>query len=205
MNLPPELRAFAITVALVPPDQWDAFVVAAGRHVSGTPDNVAHAVNAFANQWTRKQRAPNSHVAALLALLDPAKRDRLTAQSWTVKKWVHGNRAAMIKAAAQEATRRWHERINSGCKEFLALPQAEQAAALDAAARALLDLVDTKEGLLLPATTGWQVVQATRDAARRRVLIPCGGLSTTDLGGALVMAHKTGTLETLLTEWAARL
>lgn len=199
--LPPEMREFATTVALVPPEDWDAFTAAAAKHALGTPENMAHALNAFANQWTRKHRVPNSHVAALMALLNPARRDRLTAQSWTVKKWVQGNRAAMVKAAQVEAVRRRHDAIHLSCKSFLGQPRTEQAADFDLAAGALLALAEPGQPLKPHATNGWHAVQIARDESRRRALVPGGGMTATDLGCALAWAHKCGTLEKALTDW----
>lgn len=199
MNIPPELDHFAVQVALVPPDQWDSFKAAAGRHALGTAANMAHAVNAFANQWTRKQRVPNSHVAALLALLDPAKRDRLNAQSWTVKKWVAGNRAGMLKAARLEAQRRFHARVVELARAFMARAMDERVTLLDMAMGHLAATVAQR--YTNPVAAAHSAVVQTRGTMRWRTVAVGDGRMATDWGAAIAEAHNAGTLEKLLTEW----
>lgn len=198
MKVPIELCEFALQVALVPPDDWEAFMAAAAKHVKGTPANMAHAVNAFANQWTRNKRAPNNYVAALVALLDPEKRDRLTAQSWTVKKWVQGKRAEMLKAAGREAERLRLAAIEAAAAELLALAPEVQRQWLDDTAHALAYLED---GGSVLAAHGLNAVQAARHEMRTRRLVVCGGLAQTDLGCALAAAHSKQSLERMLTAW----
>jgi hypothetical protein len=173
-------------------------MAAAAKHVKGGPANIAHAVNAFANQWTRNKRAPNNYVAALVALLDPAKRDRLNAQSWTVKKWVQGKRAEMLKAAGREAERLRLAAIEAAATELLVLAPDVQRQWLDEAARALLDLEEAGSKL---APHGWHAVQAARHELRTRRLMACGGRTQTDLGCALAAAHRKQSLERMLTAW----
>lgn len=110
MELPPEVYEFAEAVALIERDVFEQFVkTARGRGRSNA--DIAHALNAYANQWTRKRSLPRNPVGALLTLLQPEKRDRLNSGSWTIKKWVNGKRSKMRQEAQKtkerERVREW--------------------------------------------------------------------------------------------------
>lgn len=129
MDLPDEVFEFAERVALVDRGDFEQFVkiaVARGR----TPEDVAHVLNAYVNQWIRKAATPTNPVGALIALLEPSKRDRLNSGSWTIKKWVKGKRADMLKAAEAERKKQLAKLIADGAAKFLSRTPEERSTLL---------------------------------------------------------------------------
>lgn len=132
MKLPEEVYEFADQVAVLDRGDFDQFLsvcTARGK----TPDDVAHVLNAYVNQWIRKSASPRNPVGALVALLEPEKRDRLNSGSWTIKKWVAGKRADMLKAAERERKKKFAELISAGAGKFVRRTPEERSDMLSSA------------------------------------------------------------------------